>query len=285
MAIRNMPDHNPEPIQSNWVTEPSQAHVEVEVRATLHTEQYLRVTPSLDEIYREMHHEPERNGDGQIVAIGRLHFSDGTQTEKAFTIGPDGDVIQYDRRMPTGAMLGAEERLTDGAGGNAPARVTIGNSTLALRFGVQPVGYIPGGRKRRGTSYTAEQSRALIEQAIANTKTMPEVTRCPPGIANGTAQASDCFIGMKIGSTGKAGAASWVDQFVATQEREIERKAHDEMSTQDKAVLQAALVAGSLAEVGITVGQSPEYARRKGGKHALVAANDNYAINLQKFGS
>lgn len=284
LSLRNTPDHRPEPLQSNWTTEPADALVEPEVRRELHGEQRLEITPSIQQIYREMHNAPIRNERGQIVAIGRLRFSDGTQTEKAFTIGPDGDVIQYDRRMPTGSMLGCEERLTVSAGAGAqPAKVTISNARLAERLGVEHAHYIPGKRKRRtGRSYTPTEAQALLDEAIANTVIMPPVTQCPPGLASGTAQASDQFIGMKIGSTGKGGAPSWVDTFTALREWEAFQAAFADLPEGAKGVLKGALVARSLKEVGLVAGHAPEYARRVGGKRALVAANDNFAMNVKK---
>lgn len=287
LAHRNMPDHEPEPLQSNWITEPATL-IEPEVRATVFAEQYLRVTPSLDEIARQMDYPEERAAPedggkrGKIIAIGRLRFSDGTQTEKAFTIGPDGDVIQYDRRMPTGAMLGTEERLTDGAGGNTPAKVTISNSALAERMDVRHVEYIPGKTKRRGKSYTAEESRALIAEATANTPVMPPVTKLPPGLANGTARASDCFIGMKIGSTGKGGAPAWQDVFTSLEDRETWHRAHDELSPKDKAVLGKAMTARTIADLGENGHRRT--LERQGWKH-LIAANDNFAAAIKKHAS
>lgn len=288
LALRNTPDHKPEPLTSNWTTEPADALVEPEVRRELHGEQRLEITPSIQQIYREMHKPAVRNERGQIVAIGSLHFSDGTQTEKAFTIGPDGDVIQYDRRMPTGAMLGCDERLTVSAGaGTQPAKVTISNARLAERLGVEHVQYIPGKRKRRtGKAYSASEAQVLLDEAVANTAVMPSTIKMPPGLASGTAQASDQFVGMKIGSTGKGGAASWVDTFSALQEWEAFQAAFADLPAKTKGVLKRALVAGSLTEVGVEAGQSPNYADKKsGGRRALIAANDNFSASIKRYGA
>lgn len=284
IAKRNRPDHPPEPIVSNFVTDPVIVAIEPEVRATMFTEQNLRVTPSVEQIRREMHGPVDRNKDGQVIAIGRLKFSDGTQTEKAFTIGPDGDVVQYDRRMPTGAMLGTEERLTDSSGGgNAPAKVLVSNIALAEAMGVIHKPYVPGGRKRRGKSYKASESQAMLSEAIANTAVMPTVTICPPGLANGTQQASDCFIGMKIGSTGKGGLIQWVDLYTAGREHDDWVAAEQAIEPKDRAALDAAMTARTFADIGVAVGQSENYAKyRGGGKRALVAANDNFLAAMSK---
>lgn len=280
---RNTPDHPPEPIKSNFVTDPAVALVEPEVRATMFTEQNLRVTPSVEEIAREMRHPPVRNQDGQITAIGRLKFSDGTQTEKVSTIGPDGDVIQVDRRMPAGAMLGTSERLTDSSGGgNAPAKVLVSNAALAHAMGVAPRPYIPGRSIRRGRSLKASESRVMLAAAIANTPMLPPVTKCPPGLANGTQQVSDCFIGMKIGSSGKGGLIQWVDLYTAGREHEDWIVAESALSSDDRETLDFTMAAKSLTELGHS---GHRRTRERQAVKRLKAANDNYLSALKAFAS
>lgn len=280
LAYRNRPEAPPEPMQSNFRTEPSTALVEPEVRMTLFTEQNLRVTPSVGEISREMRHTPVRNANGQIISIGRLRFSDGTQTEKASTRGPDGDVIQYDRRMPTGAMLGTSERLTDSAGGgNAPAKVLVSNVALSDALGVKHRPYVPGRTPRRGKSYKQAESRALLDAAIANTPVLPQVTVCPPGLANGTQQVSECFIGMKIGSTGKGGLIQWVDLFTAGREHDEWVAAEGALSADDKQTLDFTAAATSLYQLGHS---GHRRTRERQAVRRLKAANDNILAALRK---
>lgn len=282
LALRNQPDHEPEPLQSNWATAPTEL-VEPEVRRELHGEQRLEITPSIEEIYREMHHTPTRNDADQIVAIGKLRFSDGTQTEKGFMVGPDGDVVQYDRRMETGAMLGCSERLMAATGsGSSPARINISNTAIAERFGVESVSYMPGKRNRRaGKSYSALESRALIADAIANTAVMPAVTTLPSGLACGTAQVSDQFIGMKIGSTGKGGGTNWQDMGSALEDYHTWRLAHAELSEKDKTVLEVAMTAKTLDELGV---RGHRRTKERQAVKRLKAANDNLVAAVKKFG-
>lgn len=289
------PDHKPEPITSSFSMTPANDNQVKAKSEQLTTEKLLKITPSVEQVVREMAgqwvwSEPEVAPAGKqlattgpLASIGNLKFSDGKKTEKAYMRGPDGDTIQYDRRMPRGAMLGTTESLVEPSGANGS--IKIGNSVFSQRFKLDNHQYIPSKTRRRGRSYTSDESRDLLATAIANTSVMPTVTICPTGMAAGTAQYSDQFIGMKIGSTGKGGAPSWVDIFTAGQEHEAERKAHDEMSMKDKTVFAAAMVAQTFEEVGVAAGQSPLYAKyRGGGKRAIIAANDNYAINLQKSG-
>jgi hypothetical protein len=274
-------DHEPEPLVSNFVTTPANDNRTTVKSEGLSGELYLKVTPSIEAIMRAARGEWVRNEDGMIVAIGSLRFSDGTQTEKAYMRGPDGDVIQYDRRMPCGSMLGTSEQLTEPMGSGSVS-VKISNSDFTERFGVPSRTYIPSGKRRRGRSYTALESRAMLDAAYANTKALPEITTCPSGIASGTSAYSDQFIGMKIGSTGKGGAASWVDVFTSVEDHKAWREAHDALSAKDKTVLSRAMNAKTLADIspgGTVRGAS------KRGKRLLLAANDNYAANLRNTGT
>lgn len=300
LAHVSSPTHKPEPVTSSFSMTPANDNGVVAKTEQLFNEKLLKVTPSVEQIQRAMEqdwvwsdpelHPTKKNKDntpvqlastGPLKSIGPLHFSDGKKTEKAYMRGPDSDVIQFDRTMPRGSMLGTTESLVEDAGGSS-ASITIGNSTFCGRFGLENHEYVPGKRRRKGKSYTSDESRELIAKAIANTPVMPAVTVYPKGMAAGTAQYSDQFIGMKIGSTGKGGAPSWVDIFMAGEEQKAERLAHAEMTEEDKAVFAAAIEAQTLAD--ISPGGTIQGARKRG-KRLLVAANDNYAANLQKFGS
>lgn len=294
------PGHKPEPVTSSFSMTPANDNHVIAKTEQLFNEKLLKVTPSIEEIQRALKedwvwndpefHPTKKNKDkspvqlastGPLFKIGPLKFSDGNKTEKAYMRGPDGETIQFDRRMERGAMLGTTESLVEDAGGSS-ASITIGNSTFCERFGLENHEYIPGKNRRRGRSYTSDESRELIAKAVANTPVMPAVTVCPIGMAAGTAQYSDQFIGMKIGSTGKGGAPSWVDIFMAGEEQKAERQAHADMTEEDKAVFVAAMEAQTLAD--ISPGGSERGARKRGIR-LLKAANDNYAANLQKFGS
>lgn len=279
LAYRSRPEHF-EPVQSNWTTDPNDAKVESEVRAELHTERYLRISPSLDKIKQEMGKPLVKNEDGATVAIGWLKFSNGAQYELADVMGPDGSVIQEYIRMPKGAMLGCDERLEASAGGGAsPVAVLVSNAEISDRFGVENVAFTPKGRTQPGKSYTAKQSRALLDEAIANTPKMPSVTKCPPGLPTGTRQISDCFIGMKIGSSGKGGGMSWQDAYSKLRDKEIWQEVERELSAKDKKVLDVSMRAKNLAELG-------EYGHRrtreKQGMAKLQAANENLARAMRK---
>lgn len=310
MEYRNRPDTAPDPLRSSWSTDPSTVIVEQTVDEdevvvdTFSEDLLLEIRPSIREIVRNFaggtieRAAPEKDKEGNpktkfgpIVSIGKLKFSDGEKHERAYKRGLDGDVVAYMRKMPRGAMLGTTEKVGGPHAGGPPATVTISNSNVtALVMGRgadgEPNNYRPfkpaTGERRKGTSLTAEESRKLIDEAFANTPNPPPVKKCPPGMASGTAKFSDQFIGMKIGSTGKAGAPNWVDFFMAARDHEEWVESVGQVEERHVAVLEAAMSARSLKDVGLAAGQAPEYARRKGGKLILVAANDNLAQKIRK---
>jgi hypothetical protein len=298
LAYRNTPDHSPEPIKSNWSTEPANDNAAMTKVERLANEKLLKVTPSIEEIARNMRedwawHPPEPSGrndpktgeplnkasTGPLKSIGRLKFSNGTQHEPVLIRGDDGKVER--RLMPVrrNAMLGCTETLTDEAGGQGGA-VTISNAVFCERMGVERRDFTPSGKRRPGKSFSPAQSRRMIDEAIANTLVLPSVTKCPPGVASGTAQYSEQFIGMKIGSTGKGGLIHWVDLYTAGLEHEAWVAAAGSLGEKDRAVLDAAMAAGALAD--IDPGGSDRGARKRG-RRALIAANDNLAEYLKNF--
>jgi hypothetical protein len=311
VQYRNEPDHPYEPLQSNWSVTPAGV---VEIEETdgedgpavplYNVELELEITPSTKQILKAMRgdwtwYEPDPE-DPELgtptESIGGLHFSNGEKRERMLKTGPDGKVATYLCKMPDGAMLGASEKVGAPKGGanQSSEQVTISNRNLThlvmkrddkgelLNPPPEPRKFITGGKVCRGKSLTAKESRVMIDEAIVNTKVMPAVTICPPGIASGTAKYSDQFIGMKPKASGKSGAIGWVDIYAAGKQREEWLATLDELDDGDKQALEAALSADNYAEVGEAVGQSSEYARRKGGRLVLVAANDNLAEIIQR---
>lgn len=287
LSYRNHQDHEPEPLRSNWATVPADETVSTAQSEKLSSDFLVETKPSPKKLEKAI--EAAKNGDieyypnGTIARIGTLKFADGKKhCQKVTVIGPFGDVEEEWQLLPGGAMLGCSERLTTAAGGQGTA-VTLPNDDTCMRMGVAKHTFIPKGTTITGRDYTPEETQAKIDEAIANTAVMPPVTKCPPGIAAGTACYSDQFIGGKIGSTGKGGAVQWYDVFAARRQQIEEREAHDALSTADKRALRAALTAASFEEVGIAAGLSPIYAKKGGGKARLLAANDNLDAALKKI--
>jgi len=84
------PDHTPEPLQTNWTTVAANDNNPEDTEDLKHDRKRL-VTPSVSEIMRNVATgDIEHNEAGQTVRIGRLRFSDGKQTEKAYRFTVDG---------------------------------------------------------------------------------------------------------------------------------------------------------------------------------------------------
>lgn len=298
LAYRNAPDHEPEPVQSNWTVVPANDNKAQVAEVDFSFERHLRMTPSVQEIMRQVKDGLVVRGEpvavregldppslGPIVSIGRLRFSDGTQTERAYTTGPDGDLIQYDRRMECGAMLHTREEVEAQLGGRGFTDVDLENSNsyYAHLLGTPPARYIKGKARRKGKSLTAEQSRANLDQAIANTKVMPPIKKLPPGLPCGSKRVGDCFVGHLKSGGGNGGSVAWEDIGQTIENASVWKAVRKALKSKDLAAIDAAMAATNIGDIGVAVGQSREYARRKGGKAALLAANDNLASAIKKF--
>jgi len=278
LEYRSRPDLDApiEPIASNWIVVPSNDNAAPEELAEMDIDRQREFIPSVAEIMREVKSgEIVRNAMGQLTAIGKLQFSDGAQTERAYTNGPEGKLIQYDAAMPVGSMLHTRERLARERGPSQ--NVHIGNNVLSEMFGVGPVRHIPGKRnKRRGKSYTADESRAMLATALANTKRMPRTKKYATALPAGAANATDSFVGMKKGKKGESGAIAWQDISSMISEREMWDETERLLSADDKDTLDYSMAAKTMRDIGALHGFVGKRAERMG-KQILKAANDNLA--------
>lgn len=279
MAYRNRPEGPVEPIGSNWTVVP--ANDDISVKALSH-ERDIRMTPSVDEIMRQVATgDVEKNAKGQTIRIGNLHFSDGTQTEKAFKRTGGRSVAEVNVVMPVGAMLGCREQAERASGGKGHdgAYRRRSNEYFADSLGVDVPSKAKGKARQNGPGYSRDEMQAMLAEAIANTKSMPAVKRYPAGLPATRELVSEHFNGMKVSATGQAGGAAWEDISGAIVQREIWDAALAEMRGEDVAVLDAAMAADKLSDLG---GEAPERtAIRRGGKR-LMAANDNLSAALRK---
>ncbi|WP_128755610.1 hypothetical protein [Metarhizobium album] len=260
-------DNNPEDF--------SDVHVERRISLRPSTEEMMRQSKSRFERGPEVYSEVlRRNVPGPIIRIGNLRFSDGGQTERCMMAGIDGEPVAGSIRMPIGSMLGTKEQQERPLGGTG-ASPGESNAWFCDAFDVCHHEYVPGGKRRSGRSFSRDEAAAMLAEAIANTPVMPEVYQCEDGIAAGTARYADNFIGMKKAPKGSGGSIAWQDLSDKIAEREKWEEIERSLSDEDLTVLNAAANAKSYAEIGLAVRQSPEYARRKGGRRALIAANDN----------
>jgi hypothetical protein len=310
VRYRDEADHPFEPISSNWSVVPS-GIVEVydegdddQPDPLYHQELEIEIRPSISEILRAMRGDwtwrkasPDDYDGEPVDSVGGLHFSNGKQRELMLKTR-DGKLATYLCEVPRGALLGAVEKNGGPRGASqAPDRIVISNENLTLTLlrrdqnrdlldpPPKPRAFIPKGKVRGDKDLTPAESRALIASAIANTPVMPSVTICPPGIASGTKNYSDQFIGMKPKPkpTSNRGAIGWVDFYTGGRDRAEWLAVLDGLDGDTRQTLETAMTAENYTDVGMSVGQSPEYARRKGGKLALTAANDNLEDKLRKL--
>ncbi|TIN83114.1 hypothetical protein [Mesorhizobium sp.] len=270
MAWRNKPEGPIEPVKTNWSVIPANDNNPEDV-ADLGIERSWRITPSVGEIMASVAtHDVERNDDGQIVRIGKLRFSDGAQTERAYCYGVDGKLVQYDARMPTGAMLGTRDKPETQLGGTGHTeRSTVrSNSYFAEVFDVEYPEYVKAGKRRTG--------KVLMTQAeqlsVLASEPWPEIKMCPPSLPCGTERVAENFVGMHKGKKGESGAIAWEDIAMARVHREIWDETVRMLSEKDIETLDAALDARNLAEVA--PGGHRRTAERRA-KRELQAANDN----------
>lgn len=218
-----------------------------------------------------------------VTRIGKLRFSNGHATERAYKRGPDGKVVSYDATVPVGAMLGASEEQERVLGGNKKG-VTTSNAYFAEILEANLPNKTKSIKRKPFTKTTKEEARADLAKAYANTLVLPPVTRCPPGLPWQPAAVAELFLGMKKLPKGDPGSLQWQDVSTAIADREVWEATLGALSQRDIETLDASMKARSFAEVGVKIGLSTFYAdKRSGGKRALLAANDNLAAAIKKY--
>lgn len=278
------PDHQPEPLQTNWSVVPANDNNPDEIEDLKHDRKRL-VTPSVAEIMKNVATgEVERNEAGQVIRIGKLRFSDGTQTEKALRLTIDGGVEEYAARMPTGSLLGSRDKVDVALGGDDnPQEVTDSNQYFADMLDTKKARYLTG-KKHKGPRLrmTAHGAKAELAKAYANTD-MSKVTftRCPDGLPCGSAKIADSFLGMQKTTCAGGGSMMWQDIVTAMADRKEWFDAVDELKDEDRATLEAARSARNMAEIGMKAGHQGKQAERQG-KRRLIAANDNLMAAIRK---
>lgn len=288
MAYRNRPEGEIVPVATNWSTIADNDNADLGEVGGYGVERGLRVRPTIQRIMHQVKvGDVERNDNGQVIRIGDLRFSDGQQVERGYKIGPDGGAVGTELRMPAGAMLGASEEMERTiSGGENPAEITESNHYFADMFGVARRQRRPQRKREKRTTpaITHADAKAMLSQAYANTPVLPPVTKCPPGLPSAGGKIADSFVGMQTIATGDTGATGWQDACSALVSREIWHEALAQLSERDRTALDAVAHgrARNYADVGVALGQQSEYARRKGGKRAITAANDNLGAILKK---
>lgn len=295
------PDHAPEPLQTNWSTVAANDNDPEEVADLKHDRKRL-VTPSVAEIMRNVASGDIRRSEattemetydgrehkthtvhGPIVRIGKLRFSDGTQTEKAHRYTIDGKLEEYAARMPVGAMLGSRDKVDVALGGDEnPQEVADSNQYFSDMLDTKKPRYVSGRRhKGERINLTHEEAKAELAAAYASTD-MSKVTftRYPDGLPCGSAKVADSFLGMQKTTSAGGGSVMWQDIVSQREERKEWLDAVSGMADKHFDILTKAVKASSLKQLGMARGFKGQYAI-EAGKRLLIAANDNLENALE----
>ncbi|MCO6423825.1 hypothetical protein JT737_19145 [Sinorhizobium meliloti] len=230
------------------------------------------------------HVDEDGNQHKVITRIGKLRFSDGTQTERGHKLVLE-KVVEAQIDMPVGAMLGGRERSTrdkggeeDCSGSNAHYRWMVDGRTAT------PPKLRPKKQEREKT--TKAQDRQALADAYANTPVMPEIKRYPDGFPASPTNLRQLFIGGRKGKNGESGSQAWQDIYTEKENREKFQRGLDAMHDAHVRVLTEAMSAKSLAELGETRGYKGRHAI-DAGRRLLRAANDNFlkAMELAEYGA
>ena len=276
------PDHIPEPLETNWTTVAANDNNPEDTAELKHDRKRL-VTPSVSEIMRNVREgEVERNDEGQVVRIGRLRFSDGTQTEKTYRFTIDGKLEEYAARMPAGALLGSRDKVDVALGGEEnPDEVRNSNVYYADVLGTKPHRHLSG-KRYNGVRLRISQveAKAMLSEAYANTDmTKVTYTRFPDGLPCASAKVAESFLGMQKVTCAGGGSVMWQDIVTAMASRKEFFDAIDALKDGDRAVLEAAKTASNLAEIG---GGGHRRTAERRAKRSLIAANDNLMAAIKK---
>lgn len=315
LAYRNKPEGDYEPSISNWEIFVNSNHSSPEDTKGFTVERRWSIRPTIGELSREADkagyelrknasrkknggdflypvsgdveygvHVDDKGREHKVVTrIGKLRFSNGKDTERAYAYGPDGNVVMYDARLPVGAILNTSETQERVLGGGNKGQAQS-NAYFTEIFPSNLPNKAQKAARHPYVKVSKDQTRADLQEAYENTPVLPTVTKCPPGMPWQPSTVRDMFLGIKKSAKGDSGATMWQDISTAMVEKEIWEETLSELSKRDVAALDASLTARNLEEVGVAVGQSPIYANKKsGGRKALLAANDNLANAIKKL--
>ncbi len=230
------------------------------------------------------HVDEDGNQHKVITRIGKLRFSDGTQTERGHKLVLE-KVVEAQIDMPVGAMLGGREKSKrdkggeeDSSGSNTHYRWMVDGRTAT------PPKLRPKKQEREKT--TKAEDRQALADAYANTPVMPDIKRYPDGFPASPTNLRQLFIGGRKGKNGESGSQAWEDIYTEKENREKFQRGLDAMQDSHVRVLTEAVSAKSLAELGETRGYKGRHAI-DAGRRLLRAANDNFlkAMELAEYGA
>ncbi|WP_411036144.1 hypothetical protein [Shinella sp. BYT-45] len=224
------------------------------------------------------HIDDEGKAHRVTVGIGKLRFSDGTQTERGHRLIMD-KVVEADIRMPVGAMLGCREKATREKG----AETDVSSTNAHYRWMVPGrVATTPKLRPKKGErlAFSHEETKRMLADAYANTAVMPEIKRYPDGFPASPTNLRQLFIGGRKGKNGESGSQAWQDIYTEKENRDQFQRGLDAMADEHVRLLTEAMSAKSLGELGVARGFKGRHAI-DAGRRLLVAANDNFEAAME----
>ncbi|GAJ91025.1 hypothetical protein [Rhizobium rhizogenes] len=277
------------PIATNWRLVPANDNELPHEDAGV--ERVVEVIPSVDMIMREVWEDDieyglhiDENGKRHkvITRIGKLRFSDGSQTEKGQKLVLD-KVVDADIKMPVGAMLGCREKSARDKG----AEIDTTGSNAYYRWMVKGrVATPPKLTPKKGERFAISkaEARKILADAYANTPVLPQTKVCPDGLPYAPSNLRQLFIGGRKGKKGESGSQAWQDIYTQKENRETFNRGLDAMQDAHVRVLNEAMTAKSLSELGEARGYCGRHAV-DAGRRLLRAANDNFqeAMKLAKY--
>ncbi|MBZ9659795.1 hypothetical protein LB523_12135 [Mesorhizobium sp. ESP-6-4] len=275
-SYRGRPEGTIETVQTNWKTIAANDNSPEDLDG-LHIERRRSVRPTIGEIRTAFEDgETLRNECGQIVAIGQLRFSDGTQTEKAYRYSVDGKLIEYDAPMPVGAMLGTGDKQERVLGGD-----TITSSAIytAVYGGKHPNKVRRKDKDARASEKPApERTKLQMRGEIAALPEYP-ITVCKKGFPWKPSSLRELFMGLEKVKKGEAGSIAWEDISTHVVEREVWAETMASLSKKDFEDMDKAMTASSVSEFG---GSGHQRTKERRGKRRLKAVNDNFIAAMKK---
>ena len=222
-----------------------------------------------------------------ITRIGRLRFSDGTQTEPGFKVS-EGRVIAVNLRMPVGAMLRTREKAARDKGSLPdPVETARTNAYFSEKRTAKKIGGLFQAKKpnrvrkksmpKNRLVLTKTEERQMLADAYANTPVLPEIKKYPDGLPAGPRNLAHLWPGLVKVATGDSGSQAWEGLASGLEARNEWHVTLQNMKDEHVETLTKAMSANSLEELGRLKGYKGKYAIEVG-KRILIAANDNFLL-------
>lgn len=276
LEYRSRPEGPIEAVKTNWKTIAANDNNPEDLEG-LHVERERPIRPRLGEIMESVRSgELEENEAGQIVRIGKLRFSDGTQTEKAHRYSVDGKLIEYDARMPVGAMLGTSEKQERILGGDT---ISSNAAYTAVYGGKHPNKVKRKDKDKRAAEKPApERSKADMRAEISSLPTFP-VKTYKKGFPWKPSNLRELFMGLEKGRKGESGSVAWEDISTHIVEREVWAETLAALPKEDVEDFDKSMTADNIAEFG---GEGHQRTKERRGKRRLKSMNDNFCAAHKK---